>query len=405
VLTEAVERGEILSPLPGDRAGYSSGMRRLVAPLLATVATLLGVLGLYGGPEPIARNATGLLGFGALALLIMLPTAGFTGAGARWARGGREPRPLRLHPSWLLRAPLMWLHGFRRSYALEPGLYHTGEAWDPAAPILVTGNYLLSVIAVLRALGGRSVGLLVVDTDGINVWCASGKGRFSAGMILAELDRYPASVLGERPRLVLPKLALSGVKLSVLKGAGFEAVIGPVHARDIPGYLDSGRLRHRRHDRFHFDLRARAFAWLPGLVQQLGYAGATLLALLGVELLGGPAVPWGLAAIVAWLATAYPLLFPWLPGRRFAVKGLALGAFTGALPLLGLALGWMAAGLAASAALFAVAMGVFFGLGFTGNSAVSNYSDVRAEIARFLPVDVALFLAALITFLLTGAPA
>jgi hypothetical protein len=116
-------------------------------------------------------------------------------------------------------------------------------------------------------------------------------------------------------------------------------------------------------------------------------------------------VPLGLLALVAWLGTAYPLLFPWIPGRRFAVKGLWLGGASGAaIAALGLLSGWPVA-LALSTALFSLGMAVFVGLSFTGNSAVSNYSEVRKEIARFLPLDAALFLAALITFLLAGSPA
>jgi len=376
-----------------------------VPPLLAVIATLLGVVGMWTGVEPLAHSAAWLIGLGGLALVLMAPTAGFLPSAARWARGGTEPRPLTLGPGQLAKAPLMWLHAFRRSYAVEPGLYYTGGAWDPDTPLLVTGNYLLSVLAVLRAVEGRSVGLLVVDTDGINVWCAAGKGRFSADAILLELDRYDDALLGDSPRLILPKLGLAGVKLKVLRAMGLRPVVGPVHARDLPAFLDDTPLKHRKTDRVLFGWRARAFCWMPGLLQYLGYAGAALLALLGIEALGGPAAPIRLLGIVAWLGTAYPLLFPFIPGRRFAVKGLWLGGATAALLVAAGLLAGAGSLLVASAALFSVAASVFVGLSFTGNSAVSNYSEVRTEIARFLPVDVILFLAAFITFLFSGAPA
>jgi hypothetical protein len=380
-------------------------MPQFVPPLLAALATALGLAGLWTGVEPMASHATWLLALGALALLVQAPTAGFLRSGASWPRTSREPRPLRLGPGAWARVPIMWLHAFRRSYAVEPGLYYTGAAWDPQAPLLVTGNYLLSVLAVMRGLGDRSAGLLVVDSDGINVWCASGKGRFSVELILLELDRYDPALLGDKPRLILPKLGLSGVKLKPLRAMGLNPVVGPVHARDLPAFLDADRPRHQRHARLVFGWRARLFAWLPGLVQLLGYGLATLLGLLAVEAMGGPEVPLGLLALVAWLGTAYPLLFPWIPGRRFAVKGLWLGGASGAaIAALGLLSGWPVA-LALSTALFSLGMAVFVGLSFTGNSAVSNYSEVRKEIARFLPLDAALFLAALITFLLAGSPA
>ncbi len=380
-------------------------MPRLVPPLLAALATLLGLAGLWVDVEPVSAHAPWLVLLGGLILALQAPLAGFIGTNIAWPRSTREPRQLRLGPGAWLRAPIMWLHAFQRSYAVEPGLYYTGEAWDPEAPLLVTGNYLLTVLSVVRALAGRSVGLLVVDTDGINVWCASGKGRFSAQQIMSELGRYDESILGERPRLILPKLGMSGVKLELLRKLGMRPVIGPVHARDLPAYLDAPPLRHRSTDRVSFGWRARAFCWLPGLVQYLVYGLAGLLGLVGVQAVGGPPAPIGMLAIVAWLGTAYPLLFPSIPGRRFAVKGLWLGGATAlGLVAAGVALGASWAAITATA-LFSVAMAVFVGLSFTGNSAVSNYSEVRTEIARFLPVDVILFLAAFVAFLFSGAPA
>jgi hypothetical protein len=380
-------------------------MPRFLAPLLAALATLLGVAGLWTGLDPLSHHAPWLVLLGGGGLALLAPMAGFCPPGVPWPRRDREPRRLELGRAAWLKVPVMWMAAFHRSYAVEPGLYHTGEAWNPEAPLLVTGNYLLSVLSVVRAVGERPVRLLVVDTDGINVWCASGKGRFSAETILVELDRYDPALLGERPTLILPKLGLSGVKLGLLRKLGYRPIIGPVHARDLPAWLDHPPLKHRTEDRVLFGWRARAFAWMPGLLQYLGYAAMALLGLLGVEALGGPSAPVGMLGIVAWLGTAYPLLFPYIPGRRFAIKGLWLGGLTAAALA---AAGWFAGAPAttlAATALFTLAFAIFVGLSFTGNSAVSNYSEVRKEIAQFLPVDVILFLAALATFLLSGASA
>ena len=48
-----------------------------------------------------------------------------------------------------------------------------------------------------------------------------------------------------------------------------------------------------------------------------------------------------------------------------------------------------------------MATALFVGLAFTGNSAVSNYTRVRKEIARFLPFNVLLFLGSLAVFIFT----
>jgi len=65
----------------------------------------------------------------------------------------------------------------RMRYIIEPGLYALGSP-DEHAPILVTGNYKMSFDQLREALSGRHAWLLVLDTKGINVWCAAGKGTF-----------------------------------------------------------------------------------------------------------------------------------------------------------------------------------------------------------------------------------
>ncbi|MDX1580667.1 MAG: mercury methylation corrinoid protein HgcA, partial [Alphaproteobacteria bacterium] len=68
--------------------------------------------------------------------------------------------------------------GFGRDrYQLTPGLYAVGHP-DAQAPVLVSANYKLSFDCLRTALAGRSAWLLVIDTKGINVWCAAGKGTF-----------------------------------------------------------------------------------------------------------------------------------------------------------------------------------------------------------------------------------
>jgi hypothetical protein len=106
----------------------------------------------------------------------------------------------------------------------------------------------------------------------------------------------------------------------------------------------------------------------------------------------------GLVAISVFVATAYPLCFPWIPGDRFAVKGLWLGAIISAGLGLGAAAGLLAAADLAASIPFSLATGLFFGLAYTGNSAVSNYTRVRKETAQFLVPDVALFAVSLLAF-------
>ncbi len=362
-----------------------------------------GVVGRRFGDSAFAPYA---VYFFALALLLLGLTAlraTYYRSGAPWPRASDEPRPF--HLTWLdyLKVPVCWFDAFRRTYAVEPGLYYTGTRYERETPLLVTANYLLTVVLVARRLRGMNVRLLVVDSDGINVWCGSSKGQLSNARILEQLERYDRELLtGERKlRLILPKLSLAGVELRGLHQAKIHPVIGPIYARDLPAYLSHPPLKDCDDDQVDFDLQMRLFSWLPGLVQYLGYSLALTLALFALEWLWGIEVPLGLIPLTALLGTAYPILFPWIPGHRFAVKGLWLAAFV-SLGLGGLAVAERISpsGLVV-AVIFTFATALFVGLSYTGNSAVSNYTAVRREIARFLPLNALLYVACMAVFIWT----
>ncbi len=65
----------------------------------------------------------------------------------------------------------------RGGHRVEPGLYRLGSP-GPDSPVFASANYTLSFDALRAALGGVDAYILVLDTKGINVWCAAGKGTF-----------------------------------------------------------------------------------------------------------------------------------------------------------------------------------------------------------------------------------
>ena len=73
------------------------------------------------------------------------------------------------------------------NYKVDPGLYALG-APDADSPVLVSANFKMSFDLLREALPGRNAWILVLDTDGINVWCAAGKGTFGTEE-LAGMDR------------------------------------------------------------------------------------------------------------------------------------------------------------------------------------------------------------------------
>ena len=59
---------------------------------------------------------------------------------------------------------------------------------DGHSPVLVTSNYKMTVDRVRENLAGRDTWILVLDTEGINVWCAAGKGTFGTDELVSRIE-------------------------------------------------------------------------------------------------------------------------------------------------------------------------------------------------------------------------
>ena len=71
----------------------------------------------------------------------------------------------------------------RMHYAIAPGLYAVGTPTDES-PVLVTANYKMSFDRLRSQLTSLDAWILVLDTQGINVWCAAGKGTFGTDELI-----------------------------------------------------------------------------------------------------------------------------------------------------------------------------------------------------------------------------
>jgi len=127
----------------------------------------------------------------------------------------------------------------RMDHSMEPGLYEVGCP-DEHSPVLVTSNYKMSVDRVRKNLGGRDLWLMVLDTEGINVWCAAGKGTFGTDELVSRIDKTGLSEKVGHRELILPQLGATGVSAhEARKRSGFKVIYGPVRAEDIPYFLDN----------------------------------------------------------------------------------------------------------------------------------------------------------------------
>jgi hypothetical protein len=295
----------------------------------------------------------------------------------------------------------------RNTYKVVPGLYALGRP-DANAPVLVTANYKLSFDHLRSQLEGIDAWLLVLDTRGINVWCAAGKGTFGTDEVVARVKRTHLDQVVQHRRLILPQLSASGVAAQhVKRQCGFEVVWGPVRASDVRAFLSAGCKAEARMRRVTFSMTERmvlvpvelaltrkALAWALPAIFLLSGVGPHFFSITAAWQRGLAAVSASAAGILSGCVIV-PLLLPWIPGRAFAVKGALTGSMLGlvAITFLGAAAHspWMAA-----AALIALttALSSYLAMNFTGTTPFTSPTGVEKEMKRAIPLQLAAVLIA-----------
>jgi len=290
------------------------------------------------------------------------------------------------------------------TYAVRPGVYAVGSP-TPESPVFVSANYKMSFDALRQSLSGRDGWIMVLDTRGINVWCAAGKGTFGTEEIVGRIEATRLADLVSHRTLILPQLGAPGVAAhEVKRRSGFRVVYGPVRARDIPAFLDAGMEATAAMRRVTFSMGERLVLIPVELVTGVKYAaGVALVAFLvcglgpGGYSLSGAAARGTVAASLCALAffggaAVVPALLPWLPGRAFSVKGAPVGLAVGvayAYFLLGSSRAqatWLEA---AAWLLILPAVAAFTAINFTGATPYTSLSGVQREMRIALPVQIA----------------
>ncbi len=268
----------------------------------------------------------------------------------------------------------------RMAYRVKPGLYALGS---PAAdsPVFASANYKLSFDALRTNLNGLNAWLLVLDTKGINVWCAAGKGTFGTLELARVISETGLEKKVSHRNIILPQLGAPGVSAHKVKArTGFSVVYGPVRAEDLPEYLRLGRATpEMRRVRFDFSDRM-----ILAPVQLVNFGRYMLPAAALLYLLGFRADAAYTAGALFAGGALVPALLPWLPGRSFAVKGAAAGLLVAAL--IALARQQSAVQFAARALIYASAAS-FIGLDFTGASTYTSLSGVKKEMRLAMPAQ------------------
>lgn len=224
----------------------------------------------------------------------------------------------------------------RNSYSIAPGLYKLGNP-DKNSMVIVTANYKYTFDIVRRDLKEQSVWILVLDTKGVNVWCAAGKGTFGSDELINRIKTVRLDSLVSHHKLIVPQLGAPGIDPQKIKiETGFSVTYGPVDSSDLNFFLKNSlkATEEMRTKRFLLSERARVStthyfqALLPGLgiafvfgildlaLEQFSLDHFFSIMLINILFVFAATT---IASIIAGI------LLPILPGRAFSIKGAFLG--------------------------------------------------------------------------------
>lgn len=281
----------------------------------------------------------------------------------------------------------------------EPGLYALGEP-DKNSPVIVTANYKLTFDIVRSNLVGFNLYILVLDTKGVNVWCAAGKGTFGTDELVARLKATHLSDVVSHRTIILPQLGAVGVAAhEIKKQTGFTVVFGPVKADDLSAFLTNELSATPEMRQVRFPLKDR-LVLIP--VELVSYALPTLLLALGLMALslfhhnGVYFSPDEAIIILRNTVLAYmggvaitPISLPWIPFRSFSAKGALVGIVLVVL-INALMTPWL---------LMMTAISSFIAMNFTGSSTYTSLSGVQKEMRMAVPLQLAALVLGIIWFM------
>ena len=287
----------------------------------------------------------------------------------------------------------------RMNYKVDPGIYAIGDPGENSY-VFVTANFKLTFDIVRRALAGIDAWLLVLDTNGINVWCAAGKGTFSTNELIRRIQSVDLDKTVNHHKIIVPQLGAVGVAAHEVKHAtGFSVIYGPVRVADIPAFIDAGLQATTEMRTVLFPLRER----LKLVPVEMANGGYYLLLIPALLFILSGINPHGYSFDIAYndglrsffnLLVAYlsgcaitPVILPWLPFRRFSIKGLIVGLLAALILFYFHVLGqnnlevgsWF---------LMMGGLSSFLAMNFTGTSTFTSLSGVKKEMKKAVPLQI-----------------
>ena len=134
------------------------------------------------------------------------------------------------------------------------------------SPVLLTGNFRLTVERVKRSLEGTDAYLLVANSRGVNVWCAATGGLLTDHDVVSVLKTSGIENLVDHRHVILPQLAATGVQAKAVQSrTGWRVVWGPVRADAVAAFLERGLEATR-------DMRTVGFPWPQRIEMAIAWA-------------------------------------------------------------------------------------------------------------------------------------
>ena len=292
----------------------------------------------------------------------------------------------------------------RMDYKVEPGIYSIGKP-DENSPVLVTANYKLTFDSLRKELTGINLWILVLNTKGVNVWCAAGKGTFGTKELVFRIKAVKLGEIVRHRTLILPQLGATGVAAhAVTKLSGFHVVYGPVRAADIIEFLNAGMKATPEMREVRFTIKDRIVLtpvdfvyWIKPLV--IFFGALFILNAIGIGRFGFWELIGFLGAVITGCVLT-PILLPWIPGRAFSLKGALLGVIWAAACIL------LDGGLAGFGILKAVSyilllpsVSAYTAMNFTGSSTYTSPTGVNKEMHIAIPMMLGASFLGLITLI------
>lgn len=300
----------------------------------------------------------------------------------------------------------------RNNYRINPGLYAIGAPAN-SSDVFVTANYKLSFDNLRKNMAGMNGWILVLDTKGVNVWCAAGKGTFSTKELVSRIKSESLDKIVNHRKIIVPQLGATGVAAyKVKEDTGFNVHYGPVRASDIKEFIEADYKATKEMRKVTFNFKDR----IKLIPNDFVYGKFYLLGAFAVVFLLSLISPTGfsfrnslddgmegmLNVFLAYCSGVVitPALLPYIPFRQFSIKGFITGFI---LALFLLLMEMTGSNFYQNIAWFLIVLAIssFLAMNFTGSSTYTSLSGVKKEMKTALPLQI-IFSAAGIVLIIIG---